>query len=111
MPRAIYFTLVCLPAFTHCVDQSTPQLSELSNWTPDIADKWDKILIQLLGDKHANLKSIIEKSNKGCETCCDKMFEEWCSLFPHRTWNDLITALKSNSVRKDTVAWKIEGKM
>ena len=64
-----------------------------------------------MGDEHANLKSTIQRNYNDCQDCCDEMFKEWCNLFPHRTWNDLITALKSHAVRKVAVALKMEGKM
>ena len=53
---------------------------------------------------------LLKKTNN-CEDCCLKMFEEWCESFPNHTWNDLITALKSKSVRKDAVASRIADKI
>lgn len=75
-------------------------------WAPRFADKWERILLQLMPDE-SHLISSIRRDTNGCEDCCQKMFEQWCDLYSDRTWNDIIKALRARSVRKNAVAEEI----
>ena len=82
-----------------------PKLAELLNRVvPQAADKWEKICVQLIGDEHRHIVSTIRRDGHGSEDCCHKMFDEWLQLYPSATWQDIINALQSGSVRKIALA-------
>ena len=83
-----------------------PKIKDIVDWVaPYVTDKWEKIFIQLLSDEHHYLMAILRKDNQGnSEDGCIAMFEQWLQLCPNATWNDLITALRANSVRKIALA-------
>jgi len=83
-----------------------PQMNDLLNWVaPYVTDKWEKVFIQLLGDEHRHVMITICKDHHGdSESCCHAMFEQWLDLCPNASWNDLIDALHTNSVRKIALA-------
>ena len=83
-----------------------PQLKDLCNWVvPYITDKWEKIGVQLLGEKNRHVVMTIRKDyHHSSEAGCEVMFEQWLQLCPNPNWNDLINALRANSVRKMALA-------
>ena len=83
-----------------------PQLKDISNWVvPYVTDKWEKICVQLLGDEHRHVMTTIRKDyHHNSEAGCEVMFEQWLELCPNPSWNDLINALRANSVRKISLA-------
>ena len=83
-----------------------PQLKDISNWVvPYVTDKWEKICVQLLGDEHRHVIMTIRKDyHHSSEAGCEVMFEQWLDLCPSASWNDLINALRANSVRKIALA-------
>ena len=86
-----------------------PQLKDLSNWVvPYITDKWEKISVQLLGEKSRHVIMTIRKDYRhSSEDGCVAMFEHWLELCPNHSWNDLINALRTNSVRKIALAERL----
>ena len=50
----------------------------------------------------------IEQNERDCSNACRKMFQAWVKDNSNGTWNDVIAALKSNSVRENGVAEKLE---
>ena len=83
-----------------------PRLQDILNWVvPYVTDKWEKIFVQLLGDEHRHVMTTLRKDYHGnSEDGCAAMFDQWLQLCPNPTWNDLITALRANSVRKIALA-------
>ena len=49
----------------------------------------------------------ISKDKGTCEECCEEMLRLWCDSYPNRTWDDLINALETSSVRKIALANEI----
>ena len=86
-----------------------PQLQDINNWVvPYVTDKWEKVFVQLLGDKYHHVMATLRKDHQGNnEAGCIAMFEEWFQLCPNPTWNHLITALRSDSVRKINLAERL----
>ena len=83
-----------------------PQLKDICNWVvPYVTDKWERIFVQLLGDENYNEMTIIRKDyHYSSETCCEAMFVKWLELCHNPSWNDLINALRANSVKKFALA-------
>ena len=83
-----------------------PRMQDISNWVvPFVTDKWEKIFVQLLGDEHRGVMTILRRDHQGnSEDGCTAMFEKWLELCPNPSWDDLITALRANSVRKIALA-------
>ena len=83
-----------------------PRIKDISNLVvPFVTDKWEKICVQLLGDEHRHVMTTIRKNYHGnSEEGCDAMFRQWLELCPNASWDDLINALRANSVRKIALA-------
>ena len=99
--------MLCLaPSTTARATHMKPQLKDISNWVvPYVTDKWEKICVQLLGDEHRHVMTTIRKDyHHSSEDGCEAMFKEWLDLCPNPSWNDLINALRANSVRKIALA-------
>ena len=89
-----------------------PKLADLANWVvPQAADKWEKICVQLIGDEHRHIVATIRRDGHGSEDCCERMFGQWLDLYPRATWQDLIAALQSGSVRKMALAEELNDKL
>ena len=86
--------------------RAKPNLQDILNLVaPYVTDRWEKIFVQLLGDKHHHVMTTIRKDYpQNSETACQVMFEQWLELCPNPSWNDLINALCANSVRKIALA-------
>ena len=83
-----------------------PTLKDISEWVvPFVTDRWEKIFIQLLDEKHHHVMTQIRDDYNHCEKACQAMFEQWLiELCPNPSWNDLISALRAKSVRKIALA-------
>ena len=68
--------------------------------------KWYELGLRLGVSVHT-LDSI-EHDVRECNKACRKMFQAWLRDNCKGTWNDVIAALKSNSVKEDGVADKLE---
>ena len=71
-----------------------------------VSTKWYNLGLKL-GVRAHTLDSI-EHDVRECNTACRKMFQAWLKDNCKGTWNDVITALRSNCVKEDGVADKLE---
>ena len=89
-----------------------PKLGDLVNWVvPQAADRWEKICVQLIGDEHRHIVANIRRDGHGAEDCCQRMFEQWLDLYTNATWQDVLNALQSGSVRKIALSEELIGRL
>ena len=62
--------------------------------------------VTLMGDENQNIRNTIRKDFQRSEEYCDEMFSQWLQ-YTNGTWQNVIDALKSNSVRKLAAAKKL----
>ena len=106
LPHCLLHGVLYLASTTTPATHMKPKLQDILNWVaPYVTDKWEKIFVQLLGDEHRHVMATIRKDHHhSSETSCQVMFEQWLELCPNPSWNDLISALRANSVRKIALA-------
>ena len=84
-----------------------PQLTDLIEHVGSfVSTKWYNLGLRL-GVSDSILDSI-EHDVRDCNSACRKMFQAWLRDNRKRSWNDVITALKSKSVGENGVAEKSE---
>ena len=71
-----------------------------------VSPKWYELGLRLQVSVHT-LDSI-EHDVRDCGKACRKMFQAWLRDKRNGNWNDVVTALKSNSVKENGVADKLE---
>ena len=76
----------------------------------NVADKWDDLGDQLLvRPDQANVVNIIRANHPGdVISCCKRILKEWLDTTEDATWNQLISALRSPSVRLHHFAGQLE---
>ena len=75
-----------------------------------MATKWFEMGLQLGVDPKE--LSYIESDTPSSKTACVKMFTEWLSNSKtQKSWEKLLTALSSRSVRENTLADNLRGKI
>ena len=102
----LFVYTICFFVVSTVPTHMKPQLGKLLDWVaPYVTDKWEKICVQLLGDEHRHVMNTIRRDHsKSSEDSCQVMFEQWLQLSPNPSWNDVINALRANSVRKIALA-------
>ena len=105
----LQYGVLYLASFDAFATRMKPKLKDILNWVvPFVTDKWEIIFTQLLDDEHHHvITTIREDYHNSSEKACGAMFEQWLELCPNPSWNDVISALRANSVRKVTVAKKL----
>ena len=71
-----------------------------------VATKWYYLGLRL--QVNTNTLDRIENDVRDSNDACRKMFQAWLRDNSKGTWNDVIAALKSNSVKENGVAEKLE---
>ena len=71
-----------------------------------MSTKWFNLGLRLCVD--SNMLDRIEQDIRDSSSACRKIFQAWLRDRHKGTWNDVITALKSNSVGENGVAEKLE---
>ena len=73
---------------------------------------WYNIGLNLLNEEDAHKLNLIKINCKeNTSECCREVLKLWLRKQPKANWDQLIGALKSDSVGLDYVASKIEGKL
>ena len=90
------------------VGSSHPKLPDLIEHVGSfVSTKWFNLGLRL-GVSSNILDRIEQDGGRECGSACRKMFQAWLSNNSKGTWNDVITALKSNSVNENGVAEELE---
>ena len=71
-----------------------------------VSTKWYNLGLRLGISVH--ILDSIEHDARECNTACRKMFQAWLKDNCKGSWTDVIAALRSNSVKEDSVADKLE---
>ena len=71
-----------------------------------VSSKWYNLGLRL--GLHDYTLDSINLDAKECKIACRTMFQEWLRNNHTGTWNDVIAALRSNSVGENSVADKLE---
>ena len=75
----------------------------------DVASNWRDLGVQLLRSDQEGLLNIIELDHPhDAIGCCKRLFGRWLEANAGATWNVLIKALRSPTVRLDYVASQLE---
>ena len=71
-----------------------------------VSPKWYELGLRLGVSVHTldRIEHDVQDNNKACR----KMFQSWLRDNHNSSWNDVITALKSNTVKENGVADKLE---
>ena len=86
---------------------SHPELTDLVEHAGSfVATSWFNLGLRLGVSSHTLDR--IEQDTRDSGSACRKMFQAWLKDSSKGTWNDVITALKSNSVGENGVAEKLE---
>ena len=89
------------------VGSSHPELDDLIEHVGSfVSTKWYYLGLRLR--VNVNTLDSIEHDVRDCKNACRKMFQAWLRDNRKGTWNDVIAALKSNSVSENGVAEKLE---
>ena len=105
LPHCLLHGVLYLASIATAATHMKPRLLDILNWiAPYVTDKWEKIFVQLLGDEQCHVMATIRRDYHRSEEACQVMFEQWLELCPNPSWNDLISALHANSVRKIALA-------
>ena len=74
-----------------------------------MADKWKDVGVQLLrSDQEKMLDIIVADHPHDVVSCCKCVFKKWLETTTDATWNQLIKALRSPSIRLDYLAGQLE---
>ena len=93
--------------YDYLLDSSHPDLPNLVEHVGSfVSTKWYNLGLRL-GVNECKLDSI-EHDVRECDKACRKMFQAWLRDNCNGTWNDVIAALRSNSVKEDGIADKLK---
>ena len=92
------------------VGSDRPTIRDLNNFVvPYVGSKWYMLSFQLLDQQYVETIQSLKKDNRSAEECCAEMLTEWLRTESKRaTWNRLIDALHSPSIKLHHLANKIQ---
>ena len=101
------YSIECYGTYNLPAGSSHPELADLIEHVGSfVATRWFNLGLRLGVNSHTLDR--IEQDTRDSDSACRKMFQAWLRDKSKGTWNDVITALKSNSVGENGVAEKLE---
>ena len=96
--------------YDYLLGSSHPDLPDLVEHVGSfVSTKWYELGLRLGVNVH--ILDSIEHDVRECNKAYRKMFQAWLRDHRNGIWNDVIAALRSNSVKEDGVADKLEETM